>query len=225
LGGNVIKKSLNLTNELYDYMLNTSLRETGILTRLRNQTSQMLVSAMQSSPEESQFITLLIKLLGAKKVLEVGTFTGYTTLWIAMNMPNDGKIITCDIDTKWKDIGHKYWEEANVLNKIDFRLGPAIETMDKLLEDGNQNIFDFIFIDADKENYINYYERALKLIRPGGIVAVDNVLWMGSVINEKNQGDDVNTIRRLNKIIHNDPRVTMSMLPVGDGLTLSIRNF
>ncbi|PHF04940.1 class I SAM-dependent methyltransferase [Bacillus sp. AC79A.1] len=220
----MIKKSLNLTNELYDYMLETSLKETEILRRLRNQTSEMLVSAMQSSPEESQFITFLIKLLGAKRILEIGTFTGYTTLWMAMNIQNDGKIITCDIDTKWKDVGYKYWEEAKVLNKIDFRLGPAVETMDKLLEDGNQNIFDFIFIDADKENYINYYERALKLVRPGGIVAVDNVFWMGSVINERNQGEDVNTIRRLNKIIHNDSRVTMSMLPVGDGLTLTMRN-
>ncbi|PYG86587.1 putative O-methyltransferase YrrM [Ruminiclostridium sufflavum DSM 19573] len=219
------KKSLNLTDELYDYMLEKSLREPDILRNLREETGRMLMSAMQSPPEESQFIALLLKLTGAKRILELGTFTGYTTLWMAMVIPSDGKIITCDVDNKWTSIGSRYWEEAGVSHKIDLRIAPALNTIDKLLESGYENIFDFIFIDADKDNYVNYYERALKLVRPGGIIGVDNVFWSGSVIDSKNQGSDVRNIRQLNKSIYEDQRVTISMVPIGDGLTLAIRDF
>ncbi|OKP85083.1 SAM-dependent methyltransferase [Paenibacillus helianthi] len=218
------KRALNLTDELYDYLLQVSLREPEPARKLREETGRMLLSAMQSPPEESQFIALLVKLIGAKRILEIGTFTGYTTLLMAMAMPSDGRIIACDIDDKWTRMGYRYWEEEGVAHKIDLRLAPALDTLDDLLSRDYANYFDFIFIDADKENYTAYYERAIRLIRPGGLIGVDNVLWGGSVINEWNQGPDVREIRSINKTIHQDDRVTVSMLPIGDGLTLAIRN-
>ncbi|QQZ64659.1 class I SAM-dependent methyltransferase (plasmid) [Paenibacillus sonchi] len=218
------KRALNLTDELYEYLLQVSLREPEPARKLREETNRMLLSAMQSPPEESQFIALLVKLIGAKRILEIGTFTGYTTLLMAMAIPSDGRIIACDIDDKWTKMGYRYWEEEGVAHKIELRLAPALDTLDDLLSRDYANFFDFIFIDADKENYTGYYERAIRLVRPGGLIGVDNVLWGGSVINEWNQGPDVREIRSINKQIHLDDRVTVSMLPVGDGLTLAIRN-
>lgn len=217
------KRSLNLTDELYQYMLDSSLREPEIAKRLREDTKKMLVSALQSPPEETQYIVLMTKLMNAKRVLEIGTFTGYTTMLVAMEMPQDGKIIACDIDPKWTSIGKKYWQEAGVSDKIDLRIAPAQQTLQELIHDGYCNMFDLIFIDADKDNYINYYKLAARLVRLGGLIAIDNVFWNGAVINELNHGSDVVAIRELNQIVLNDTRYFISMVPIGDGLTLALR--
>lgn len=217
------KRSLNLSNELYQYMLDISLREPESGRKLREETKKMLVSALQSPPEETQFIVLLVKMLNAKRILEIGTFTGYTTMLMALEMPKDSKIIACDIDEKWTSIGRKYWEEAGVANKIDLRIAPAQETLKKLIRDGYNNLFDFVFIDADKDNYITYYELAAKLVRIGGMIAIDNVFWNGAVINNLNHGSDVVEIRKLNEIVFKDRRYFISTIPIGDGLTLALR--
>lgn len=217
------KRSLNLTDELYQYMLDISMKEPEIAQRLRNETKKMLVSALQSPPEESQFITLLLKILNAKRIIEIGTFTGYTTLLMAMTIPFDGKIIACDISDKWTSIGRKYWKEAGVEDKIELKIAPAIETLKEIIDDKMNNTFDFIFIDADKDHYVEYYELSKKLIRIGGMIAVDNVFWNGAVVNELNNGADVCAIRKVNKIISEEPNFDISTVPIGDGLTLLLR--
>lgn len=217
------KKSLNLTDELYQYMLDASLREPEYGKMLRADTKKMLVSALQSPPEETQFIVLLTKMLNAKRILEIGTFTGYTTMLMAMELPNDGKIIACDIDEKWTSLGREYWEQAGVADKIDLRIAPAQKTLETLIQDGYNNMFDFIFIDADKDNYITYYQLASKLVRIGGIIAIDNVFWNGAVVNELNHSSDVVAIRELNQIVLKDTHYYISMVPIGDGLTLALR--
>ena len=217
------KKSLTLTDELYQYMLDASLREPEYGKMLRADTKKMLVSALQSPPEETQFIVLLTKMLNAKRILEIGTFTGYTTMLMAMDLPNDGKIIACDIDEKWTSLGREYWEQAGVADKIDLRIAPAQKTLETLIQDGYNNMFDFIFIDADKDNYITYYQLASKLVRIGGIIAIDNVFWNGAVVNELNHSSDVVAIRELNQIVLKDTHYYISMVPIGDGLTLALR--
>ena len=167
---------------------------------------------------------MLLRLINAKNIIEVGTFTGYFTLWMALNIPYDGKIIACDIEEKWSKVGRRYWEKANVDHKVDLRIAPAIESLRALLEDNHYNYFDFIFIDADKESYLDYYELALLLTKPGGVIAIDNVFWGGTVVNDTVTSEEVRVIRTLNKKIANDPRVNVSMLPIGDGLTLITKN-
>lgn len=218
------KRSLNLTDDLYQYMLDVSVREPELALELRTETAKMLAAALQSPPEESQFIVLILKLMNAKRIIEIGTFTGYTTLLMAMNMPSDGKIIACDVDDKWTSLGRKYWKRAGVEDRIDLRIAPAEETLRELIHTGHNNMYDFIFIDADKESYVKYYELATKLVRIGGIIAVDNVFWNGSVINELNHGSDVEAIRQVNEMIYQDQRYSISMVPIGDGLTLAYRN-
>lgn len=217
------KKTINLNEELYSYLLEVSLREPKLAYELRMESEKMLASALQSPPEESQFISLLIKLINAKRIIEIGTFTGYTTLLMANQLPENGRIIACDIDEKWVNIGKKYWEAAGVANKIDVSIGPAIDTMNQLIKDGFMNSFDFIFIDADKENYLNYYTLARKLIKIGGTIGVDNVLWNGAVLNKSNNSKEVQSIRSLNEWIYNDEDFDISILPIGDGLTLAYR--
>jgi predicted O-methyltransferase YrrM len=217
------KRTLDLSETLYDYLLNNSLREPNIVRELREETNSMRMSAMQTPPEETQFITWLLQLIHAKRMLEIGIFTGYTTLWSALTMPEDGRIIACDVDEKWTSLGKRYWKIAGVASKIDLRIAPALQTLDQLLVEHYANYFDFVYIDADKENYWNYFERSLLLVRPGGIVGIDNVLWGGSVVNEQNQGSDVCAIRELNARLHHDERISLCMHPIGDGLTLAIR--
>ncbi|MCC2329070.1 class I SAM-dependent methyltransferase [Bacillus mobilis] len=214
--------TINLTDELYQYVLNNSLQEPNIVRQLREETAKMPMSAMQTPPEETQFLTILLRLMKASRILEIGTFTGYSTLWFALTIPEDGKITACDIDEKWTSVGKKYWEKAGVAHKIDLRIAPALKTIDQLLENHKANYYDFIFIDADKENYMNYYEKALLLVKPDGIIVIDNVLWGGSVINPLNQSGDVKSIRKINEKIMNDTRVHVSMLPIGDGVTFVI---
>ncbi len=219
-----MKQYLEMSQDLHEYTLSVSLREPAILKKQREIVSRMPMSAMQSVPEETQFLVFLIKLINAKRIIEIGTFTGYSTLWMASELPPDGKIITCDVDEHWASIALEYWKEANVNHKIDLRIAPAIDTLDDLLTSDYCNYFDFIYIDADKENYINYYEKAIKLVRPGGIIGIDNVLWGGSIVDATNQSIEAKVLRELNAKLLHDNRVAISMLTIGDGLTLAIRN-
>ncbi|MEH2366438.1 class I SAM-dependent methyltransferase [Nostoc sp.] len=217
------KQSIGLDNQLYNYLLSVSLREPEILEKLRQETANHPRSGMQISPEQGQFMSLLVQLIGAKKTLEVGVFTGYSSLSVALALPADGKIIACDVSEEFTAIARRYWQEAGVADKIDLRLAPALKTLDELLATGQAETFDFAFIDADKENYDGYYERSLQLIRPGGLIAIDNVLWSGQVADEQNQDESTQAIRALNEKLHHDERVTLSLVPIADGLTLAIK--
>ena len=214
-------ETLNLTPRLYDYLLATSLREPEILQRLREETARHPRSAMQVSPEQGQFMALLVKLIGVRKMLEIGVFTGYSSTITALALPDDGHITACDVDPDFTSIARRYWEEAAVAHKVDLRLAPALDTLDELLGEGAAGSYDMAFIDADKSNYPSYYEKCLELVRPGGIVLVDNVLWDGDVADPGIRDPDTEGIRRLNAIVHGDERVDLSLLPVGDGLTLA----
>jgi len=218
------KQTLGLEQNLYDYLLSVSLREPTILTQLRQETSQLPMSRMQISPEQGQFMALLVKLIGAKKTLEVGVFTGYSSLVVALALPADGKIVACDVSEEYTSIARRYWQQAGVADKIDLHIAPALETLDNLLTTGEAGTFDFAFIDADKSNYNNYYERCLELIRPGGLIAIDNVLWSGKVAETEIQDNQTNKIRDLNRKLHEDSRITLSLVPIADGLTLAMKN-
>lgn len=215
--------TFTMPDALYAYLQKVSLRESEMLQRLREETAREPMAMMQIAPEQGQFMQLLVKALGIRHAIEVGVFTGYSSLCVALAMPDDGRIIACDVNRKWTDIARRYWKEAGVEHKIDLRLAPATQTLDALIGDGLAGKFDFVFIDADKAGYMTYYERALVLLRPGGLIAVDNTLWNGSVADETNQTEDTRAIRKLNLHIHADQRVDMSMLPIGDGLTLALK--
>lgn len=217
-------KHLNLTPELYDYMQAISVREHPILQKLREDTSKMALGLMQISPGQAQFMQLLLRLINAKKVLELGTFTGYSALAMALALPEDGSVITCDINKEWTRNASEFWRQANQENKITLRMAPALETMNQLLKEGLAHSFDFIFIDADKTNYLNYYELSLQLISPSGLIAIDNIFWEGKVIDPQETGAQTREIRKLNEFIKNDTRVSISLLPIDDGLFLIKRN-
>ncbi|MFM7448078.1 MAG: class I SAM-dependent methyltransferase, partial [Leptolyngbyaceae cyanobacterium] len=208
---------------LYHYLLENSLREPEILARLRSETAKHPMNMMQISPEQGQFMALLVRLLGARKTLEVGVFTGYSSLVVALALPPDGKLVACDVSEEYTTIARRFWQEAGVADKIDLQIGPAVETLDRLLQQGEAGTFDFAFIDADKSNYDAYYERALHLLRAGGVIAIDNVLWSGDVADPTVQDARTNAIRQLNQKIHQDNRVLISLLPIGDGLTLAMK--
>ena len=212
--------TINLTPLVYQYLLKNSLREPAVLTELREETHKLSMAAMQISPEQGQFMGMLIKLIGAKKALEVGTFTGYSALSVALSLPQDGKLVACDISTEWTNVGRRYWSRAGVDNKIDLRIGPALDTLQQLISKGESGTFDFVFIDADKSNYAAYYEKALTLLRHGGLIVIDNVLWSGKVADGAVKDKETNAIRDLNDMLVNDKRIDLSMLPVGDGITL-----
>ncbi|MTJ51272.1 SAM-dependent methyltransferase [Anabaena sp. UHCC 0253] len=218
------KQTLGLEQSVYDYLLSVSLREPITLTQLRQETSQLPMSRMQISPEQGQFMALLVKLIGAKKTLEIGVFTGYSSLVVALALPADGKIVACDVSEEYTNIARRYWQQAGVEDKIDLHLAPALETLDHLLAAGEAGTFDFAFIDADKGNYENYYERSLQLIRPGGLIAIDNVLWSGKVADTEIQDNQTNKIRAVNRKLHQDSRITLSLVPIADGLTLAMKN-
>ena len=213
-------RTLNMTDQLYQYLLDHSLRETEIQYRLREQTSTMTMSNMQIAPEQGQFMAFLVKLLGVRNALEVGVFTGYSSLSVALAMPDDGHILACDLSEKWTDIARQYWREAGVEHKIDLRLAPATETLQQLIESGKTCQYDFAFIDADKENYDHYFEYCLQLLRPGGLMLIDNTLWGGDVANLNINDKNTQAIRALNKKLYGDRRVDISHLPVADGITL-----
>jgi predicted O-methyltransferase YrrM len=217
----VTRRTNHLPEELHAYLLHVSVREPPVLTRLRDETASLEVARMQIGPDQGQFMALLVELMGARTALEVGTFTGYSALAVALALPDDGRLIACDVSEEWTSIGRRYWEEAGVAHKIDFRLAPALETLDGLLEEGGAGSFDFVFIDADKDGYDAYYERALELIRTGGHIALDNTLWEGKVLDPAVTDGDTEAIRAINTKLASDERVTLSLVPVGDGLTLA----
>lgn len=217
------KKMIQCSQELYDYVLSVSLREPDILRRLREETEPFPHSAMQISPDQGQFMALLIRLIGATRTLELGVYTGYSSLVVALALPPRGKMIVCDVNDEWTSIARRYWAEAGVSHKVDLRLAPAIETLDSLLAEGLAGSFDFVFIDADKENYEAYYERSLELVRPGGLIAVDNVLWSGRVLDPQWIDPDTRSIRAFNLKLLSDDRVDVSMIPIADGLTLALK--
>ena len=216
-------KTLGLDDRLQNYFLSISGRESDILRSLREETAAHPLSQMQIAPEQGQFMALLVQLLGATKTLEIGVFTGYSSLAVALALPPQGKIVACDISEDYTAMARSYWQRAGVADKIDLRIAPALETLDRLLESGEAGTFDFAFIDADKQNYDNYYERALQLVRVGGLIAIDNVLWGGQVADP--MVDDANTeaIRALNAKLVQDERVSLSVVPIADGLTLALK--
>lgn len=216
-------KQLTLDSQLYQYMQAVSLRETEILRQLREETTQHPMSRMQISPEQGQFMGFLVRLMGAKKTLEVGVFTGYSSLSVALALPDDGKLIACDNSEEYTNIAKRYWQQAGVANKIELHLGPAVETLEGFLSQGEQDSFDFMFIDADKSNYDNYYELGLKLVRSGGLIAVDNVLWSGRVADLQEQDNRTNKMREFNQKVCQDDRVHLSLVPIADGLTLALK--
>jgi predicted O-methyltransferase YrrM len=212
--------TFGLSGEVRSYLLSVSVRESDVLARLREETARLPMAMMQISPEQGQFLALLVQLMRAHRCLEVGTFTGYSALWVALALPADGRLTACDVSAEWTSIGQRYWKEAGVADKIDLHLAPALKTLDRLIAQGEEGQYDFAFIDADKDNYWKYYERALRLLRPGGLIAVDNTLWGGSVADTEDRGETVSIIRDFNARLHRDPRVQISMLPLGDGVTL-----
>lgn len=213
-------KHVNMTPALYDYMCSMSLREHAVLKALREETAKLPLGGMQIAPEQGQFLQFLIRTIHAKKILELGTFTGYSALAMALALPEDGQLITCDINTEWTSKALPFWEEAKQQNKIELRLGAAKQTLEELLASGYRDQFDFIFIDADKTNYVPYYEYALELIQPQGIIAIDNIFWEGLVVDPTVTNAQTREIRRLNQHIQQDERVDISLLAIADGLFL-----
>lgn len=205
------------------YIRSVSLREPEILARLRRETAAMPQAHMQIGPEFGQLMRLLLSAIGARRTIEVGVFTGYSSLCAALALPADGHIVACDVSEAWTSIARRYWAEAGVDSKIDLRLRPALETLDELLAAGQEQTFDFAFIDADKENYINYYERILKLIRPGGLIAIDNILWHGQVLDSEDHETGTLAIRAFNDALRQDTRIDLSLIPQGDGVTLALK--
>ncbi len=214
-------RTLQLDDRLYDYLCSVSVREHPQLAALRAETAKLPMAVMQISPEQGQFMALLLRLMGARRCIEVGTFTGYSALACAMALPVDGRLIALDISREWTDIARRHWEAAGVADRIDLRIGPAKASMMALLEEGGAGQFDFIFVDADKPGYRAYCELALELLRPGGLLAIDNVLWSGAVADPDALDEDTVAIRAVNEWLYREPGVDLSLLPIGDGLSLA----
>ncbi|MEO8153760.1 MAG: class I SAM-dependent methyltransferase [Rhizobacter sp.] len=213
-------RMLNLTDTLYQYVLDHSLREHPAQTALRDATRKHPHAGMQIAPEQGQFMAMLVKLLGARRTIEIGVFTGYSALSVALALPDDGKLLACDISDEYTRIGKPFWEQAQVARKIDLQLAPALKTLDARLAAGEAGRYDFAFIDADKSGYDAYYERCLKLVRTGGLIAIDNTLWGGEVAKPSKDADTL-ALQALNTKLHADERVDLSLLPFSDGLTLA----
>lgn len=214
------RRSLTLDDALYGYLLDVSLRESPLLRQLRDETETRADAHWQIAPEQGQFMALLIKLSGARKLLEVGTFTGYSALCMAEALPADGRLICCDLPGDYNGVAQRYWRETGVEGRIELKLGPALETLSALERSGEIESFDLVFIDADKANYPAYLEHALVLLRPGGLLLFDNTLWSGRVLEQMPDSADTRAIQSLNRKLKGDARVDLSLLPVGDGLTL-----
>lgn len=214
-------RTIKITDELYQYMLGVSVRESGILRRLRQETAELSNAGMQTSPEQGCLLALLVRLIGARRCIEVGVFTGYSSLSVALALPEDGHIVACDVSEEYTAVARRYWRDAGVDHKIALKLAPAVKTLDKLIAADEKRQYDFAYIDADKMNYAEYYERVLKLLRPGGLIAVDNTLWGGSVVDASDQSDSTAAIRAFNDKLYADERIDLSLVPIGDGMTLA----
>ncbi|HJP83138.1 MAG TPA: class I SAM-dependent methyltransferase [Fimbriimonadaceae bacterium] len=216
-----MSRSFLIPDGLSDYIESSWLREDPVLRDLREETSKLENSAMQIGPDQGQFMALLVRAIGARRCLEIGVFTGYSSTVVAMALPDDGKIIACDVSEEFTNVARRYWEKAGVANKIELRLGPASETLDAILESGGAETFDFAFIDADKPNYLAYYERVLSLVCKGGLIAIDNVLWSGKVADLSVLDEQTLAIRQVNEHLHKDDRIDLCLVPIGDGLTVA----
>lgn len=216
-------KTMGISDELAAYVVKVGAREPEILARLREETAAIPQHGMQIAPEEGAFLALMVELIGARRCIEVGTFTGYSSTAIALALPQDGQLVCCDVSEEWTSLASKYWDEAGVADKIDLRIAPAAETLDQLLADGEEDAFDFAFIDADKAGYDGYYERLLRLVRRGGVIALDNTLWSGKVLNKDADDEDTRALQALNVKLADDERITLCLLPVADGVTLARR--
>ena len=216
-------KTFTLSDSLYEYLLRISVREPDVLRRLREETAALPDATMQISPEQGRLMSLLIKATGARRALEIGVFTGYSSICVAQALPPDGTLVACDREEEWVRMARRYWKEAGVEEKIDLHLAPALATLDAFIASGRKEEFDFIFIDADKVNYGRYYERSLVLLRKGGLIAVDNVLWSGKVADPSETERSTEAIRRFNDMLSQDTRIDLSVIPIGDGLTLALK--
>ena len=215
-------RTISMTDPLNEYMLGVSLREPPRMADLRAEIETMKERELATAPEQGQFMAFMVKTLGAKRALEIGVFTGYSALAVALAMPDDGRLVACDVNEAWTSIARRHWQAAGVSHKIDLRLAPALETLGALVADTAQrDSYDFAFIDADKTNYPAYYEHCLALLRPGGMIVIDNVFLGGGVINPARQDDGIRAIRRLNESLHRDERVDITLVPIGDGMTLA----
>jgi len=219
----VSNRTLPLNDRLYEYLLAHSLREAPALAKLRAETASHPKVNMQIAPEQGQFMQLLVRLIGARRAIEVGVFTGYSSLAVALALPPDGRLLACDVSEEYTAIARRHWQDAGVAGKIELVLAPARQTLDARLAAGEAGRYDFAFIDADKQGYLGYYERLMKLIRPGGLIAVDNTLWGGDVADPANRDPDTVALREFNDRLLADPRIDLSLLPLADGLTLARR--
>ncbi len=214
-------RTFTLNDDLYAYLTGVSLREPPLYARLRQETASHPRVSMQIAPEQGQFMALLVQLMQARRALEIGVFTGYSSLWVASALPADGRLVACDISEEYTAVARRYWTQAGLASRIDLRLAPALATLAELRAAGEDGTYDFAFLDADKSEYIDYYEQVLPLLRPGGLVTVDNTLWSGRVADPAEQGEDTEALRAFNEHLRNDDRVDLSLVPIGDGLTLA----
>jgi predicted O-methyltransferase YrrM len=216
-------KTIGLSDELQEYVVQVGAREPEVLARLRAETASIPEYGMQVSADEGAFLAMLVELMGARRCIEVGTFTGYSSTAVALSLPPDGRLTCCDVSEEWTAVARRYWAEAGVTDKIDLRLAPAVETLDDLIAAGGEGTYDFAFVDADKPGYAAYYERLLRLVRPGGLIAFDNTLWDGRVVDPDADDPDTVAIRELNTMLADDERVSLCLLPIADGVTLARR--
>lgn len=215
------RRTLSVTDDIHRYLIEHSVREHEVLARLREATAQTPDPELQIAPEQGQFMALLARLMGARRCIEIGTFTGYSSLAVALALPDEGRLIACDVSQEWTSIARRFWREAGVAHKIDLRLQPAERTLTELIAAGGANQFDFAFIDADKTGYTGYYEQLLRLLRPGGLIVADNTLWSGRVAAMDAPDEDTAALRVFNDKLHADQRIDLSLVPIGDGVTLA----
>jgi predicted O-methyltransferase YrrM len=216
-------RTIGISDELAAYVVERGTREPEVLARLREETAALPQHGMQIAPEEGAFLAMLVELTGARRCLEVGTFTGYSSLAVALALPDDGSIVCCDVSEEWTSMARRYWDQAGVSSRIDLRIAPASDTLDRLLADGGESTYDFAFVDADKTGYDGYYERLLRLVRPGGLIVFDNMLWGGRVLEQDSDDEDTRAIQALNARLAADERISLCLLPLADGVTLARR--
>jgi predicted O-methyltransferase YrrM len=216
-------KTIGISDELAAYVAKVGTREPEVLARLRAETVLLPEHGMQIAPEEGALLAMLAQLMGARRCIEIGTFTGYSSIAVALALPDDARVVCCDVSEEWTSLARKYWEEAGVAGKVELRLGPATNTLDQLLADGQEETYDFAFVDADKTGYDGYYERLLRLVRRGGLIAFDNTLWSGKVLDEESEDKDTRAIQAINSKLASDERITVCLVPVADGVTLARR--